>query len=542
MKYFFKNLLFFGILLAILSACSSDMPTSSIDLVVKPFTVTETFALQVDEETDLLANISLANDAAIVKVEIEQDGNCSPISDPHHFTPEYPGTCTLIYTIQGRDGSTSKERLENLIIKPLSFKTNIPTADIIATTYPWYNKMKPATQEFLYPYLLTSYAACNHSKLAGRVHVIFGETFEGADNIGIGTTPTEHGTSGSIRIKVLAPGTDIKGCLGYTNNLENYLNNHPNEYYFVSCAADAIGGSNLAGLNQCVSVAPLRRILEKKNVIFTVAIANQLNNRWRTYNESENDGNYYNSSSINSQYHNKITAVGYNHRKKENNYFSPNNKEWGGLESNMPVGFGTNKCNIVMPICGGTATFDGYEDYYTTSSFPTAVTSAVMGNAVAVVMGNHPGITPVDAMDIIVDNYLREETFQYMDETTNWQLTNGDKWYFLKNQELLNNEVLQADKLEALVLQGDDVELPQGKGICYVGRGIQFELDGVRHDITDAAALSQALKVGNVRWFWNRRMFRKQGGTSTAELEVYVTDLNGEKIPNVQLYFSKEVN
>ena len=33
-------------------------------------------------------------------------------------------------------------------------------------------------------------------------------------------------------------------------------------------------------------------------------------------------------------------------------------------------------------------------------------------------MSNHPGITAEDAMTIIVNQYLREETFQYKDETT----------------------------------------------------------------------------------------------------------------------------
>lgn len=178
----------------------------------------------------------------------------------------------------------------------------------------------------------------------------------------------------------------------------------------------------------------------------------------------------------------------------------------------------------------------------TASSFPTAVTSAVVGNAVAVVMGNRADLTPVDAMEIIVNNYLREETFQYMDETTNWELADGGKWYFLKMEELLNNELLQAGKLESLVLQGDDVALPQGKGICYMGKGVQFEVDGARHNLSDTSALTAALKAGNARWYWNRSLFRKQGGTTSAELDVYITDLNGEKIPDLHLTITKTIH
>jgi hypothetical protein len=34
-------------------------------------------------------------------------------------------------------------------------------------------------------------------------------------------------------------------------------------------------------------------------------------------------------------------------------------------------------------------------------------------------MAAHPGITAEDAMTIIVNQYLKEETFQYKDDTTN---------------------------------------------------------------------------------------------------------------------------
>ena len=67
-------------------------------------------------------------------------------------------------------------------------------------------------------------------------------------------------------------------------------------------------------------------------------------------------------------------------------------------------------------------------------------------------------------MTIIVNNYLREEKFQYMDETTNFELADGDYWYFIEIQKLIENELLQADKLNSLQLNADEVGLPIRRG------------------------------------------------------------------------------
>ena len=105
-------------------------------------------------------------------------------------------------------------------------------------------------------------------------------------------------------------------------------------------------------------------------------------------------------------------------------------------------------------------------------------------------------------MTIIVNNYLREETFQYMDETTNFELVDGDKWYFVEIEKLLNNELLQADKLDALQFNADEVELPAGKGISYTGMGVQMEFNGNRYDMTasNQTVITEALMSGRAKW------------------------------------------
>ncbi len=147
-------------------------------------------------------------------------------------------------------------------------------------------------------------------------------------------------------------------------------------------------------------------------------------------------------------------------------------------------------------------------------------------------------------MTIIVDNYLREEKFQYKDETTNWELVNGGEWYFIEIDKLLNTELLQAGKLSSLQLNADEVELPDGKGICYSGKGVQFEFGGRKYDVAAASSqplLLQALKTGNVKWSWSKPLFRKYGGTRQVAFEVFVVDKEGARIPDFQLSIAKNI-
>ena len=138
--------------------------------------------LWVDLEDDLLRYIALNNGAELAKVEIEMDDQRSEVADPHHFTPEYPGTCSIILSVKGSDGTTTEYKAENLIIKPLDYADGtLEAVDIIEKTYPWYNNLQQSTKDFIYSHLLASYAACNWSKLDNRVHIIMGETADTDD-------------------------------------------------------------------------------------------------------------------------------------------------------------------------------------------------------------------------------------------------------------------------------------------------------------------------------------------------------------------------
>ena len=57
--------------------------------------------MQVGREIDLLAHITFVNGATLVKTEIEQDSQRTEINDPYHYTPEFPGMCSFIFTVTG---------------------------------------------------------------------------------------------------------------------------------------------------------------------------------------------------------------------------------------------------------------------------------------------------------------------------------------------------------------------------------------------------------------------------------------------------------
>ena len=94
--------------------------------------------LQVDQTSDLLSGITFNNGASLEKAELVLDGVTSEIADPQHFTPEYPGTCTIILTVMDKDGKSTPYQVENLTIKPFEDYTEviIVEAHMIEQLYP----------------------------------------------------------------------------------------------------------------------------------------------------------------------------------------------------------------------------------------------------------------------------------------------------------------------------------------------------------------------------------------------------------------------
>ena len=139
-------------------------------------------SLQVDHMVNLLEGVTITEGLTLEKVEVEQDGIKSVIPDAKTYTPEVPGLINIILTLGRSDGTTIEVRVDGLTVKGLDYTApEMKTADIIQERYPWYNNLQQSTRDFIYPHLLASYAACNHSKQDNRVHIIMGETTDAAD-------------------------------------------------------------------------------------------------------------------------------------------------------------------------------------------------------------------------------------------------------------------------------------------------------------------------------------------------------------------------
>ena len=555
-----------GMLKVVVTNGQGKSSTGEIELVSNPIEGLENLyaaELQVGRETDLLDGLTFVNGATLIKTEIEQDGTRSTIDDATRFTPELPGQCNIIFTVQGQDGTTTQVVTENLTIKPMEYNEQSVERNQKDDIYDYYSPVLDTVgnvgikqsfrKERYYPHILLSYAACNHSELPDRVLILQGETSDFVDeNINI-PTATQHGNSTGRRLRILCPNAHILG--NHSSNwtkLESYLNDHPNKFYFISCSAGLGGTQNPEDVVNSGYAASIRRMLENKSIVLTTAIGNKDHRIWQNYNESvvsggfdasyyDHEPGFYNLSSTNSNYKNKIAVIGCVDYDNLELIFSDEatvgQTSIGTTESLLPVGYGKNIGNIALAM---------FEFTYTvTSSYPTAFACATISNAVSVMMMNNPDITtPADAMEIISDKYFNEDFCKIYGKSTNWQITEAEDCqinYFMI-WDFLRNELLLEGKGNDITLNGDDVELPFGRGICYLGKGVQFELDGVRHDISETAALTEALKAGNAKWYWNRRAFRRYGDANSVDLHVYVVDKNGKAFPDLELNITKPVN
>ena len=90
--------------------------------------------MQVDQEVNLLNWITFWNGASLVKVEIEMDWQTTQITDPNHYTPQYPWLCTIILTVKDKNGNIVTEKV-NKNIQALEYQAmeinNIRPVDIL---------------------------------------------------------------------------------------------------------------------------------------------------------------------------------------------------------------------------------------------------------------------------------------------------------------------------------------------------------------------------------------------------------------------------
>lgn len=135
----------------------------------------ENLSLQVDQETDLLKGLTIAEGLTLQKVEIVQDGIHTVIDNPNSYTPEYPGSIGLVLTLVKPDGSTVETGIDNLTIapKPYNTPTLMEASDFIDKDYSWYYVLKKEVKEFISPHLKISYHSRNRAKQDNIVYIIF---------------------------------------------------------------------------------------------------------------------------------------------------------------------------------------------------------------------------------------------------------------------------------------------------------------------------------------------------------------------------------
>ena len=77
--------------------------------------------MKVGEQTDLLSVVHFAEWVELIRTQIEIDGESYEIN-PSAFTPEYPGTCNIIFTIKTNKGKTKDIIAKDQTIAPLTYQ------------------------------------------------------------------------------------------------------------------------------------------------------------------------------------------------------------------------------------------------------------------------------------------------------------------------------------------------------------------------------------------------------------------------------------
>ena len=405
---------------------------------------------------------------------------------------------------------------------------------------PWYDAISAEQKKFIYPHLLVSYVVSQWYKVDNLEYIIEGEvpTVVKCENVGRANASDFmiHADCAYQLIKSLAPTATIKACGGNWDHLKPYVDQHPDKLFMVSCATQRLGARTIDVLQSAEQYKSLKDILKNHNLNISVAVTNMDTNPggdWITVNESiilteREEGKWYGSASINSELNNKYTVTGY--YLFNENVFRANNF------SNYALGF-DNQNNLVVPMTELYST-DGeqiVEANSTMSSFPTAGFSATLGNFLSILLKTHPGVTLEGASTIMQENYFRAEKMKYKDD--DGVVKESGDWHFFKTDEFIASEILQKDAVDAAFTSSAQViDLPFSGGLCYIGPGIQFEVDGTAYEMTEQnrSRLVSAVSSGkDIKWTFSRTVADKYA-TGSASILVRVLDHAGELIPDIK--------
>ena len=178
---------------------------------------------------------------------------------------------------------------------------------------------------------------------------------------------------------------------------------------------------------------------------------------------------------------------------------------------------------------------------WSASSRPTATLSSTLWNHLSVIMRNHPWTTLEDASTILQEKYLYTEKFKYKD--TDWTIKDWGTRYKFNSDKFRDEELLHKSEIEAVTLSWDIVQLPSGRGLCYVWPWIQFEYKWKKYDFIkeNKSKFMEIVASNDIKWYRNKESCTKYGWKWNIELNVYVLDTHWKKLPDVQLKVTKSV-
>ena len=291
--------------------------------------------MQVDNEVDLLKWISFADWVELVKVEVEIDNEIYQANDPHHYTPEYPWTSNIIFTIKLKTWDTKEIRSDTLTIKPLEYKaleiTNIKPVDILPiigqieswdkNAYEHIEHLRVAEATKIRD-MMREYGAGNHSKeeyqqLMGRLNTgmrwEIPTWFNNYEIMGaqIYLKPNEHAHTEYYILNKLINHTNFKLLLwdlekSRQETMSDYIKNNPNTInIFWSSTYSA--ASNKASYEKTLLKKDIIDLCKSKNFIMFAAWTNIETDNWsfknKIYNweyEADEHGRYSLASLSNS--------------------------------------------------------------------------------------------------------------------------------------------------------------------------------------------------------------------------------------------------
>ncbi len=221
--------------------------------------------LQVDEETNLLHGLSFPAEVELIKTEMAEDGRRVEIVEPTKFIPEYPGTCSIILTLQVTSGEEIEVAVDDLTILPLPFNSCkleiltpaeiLPLLGLRRKTGDGYGPIEhlriaevTRIRDMMWQYGAGYYSVEEYQALMGRLNVVMEcETppdYENLENIGNDPShsrlPDEHSAVEWGILTAIIKYADFKYS-HYKNHpyYENsYFINHPEKFFIMGMSME----------------------------------------------------------------------------------------------------------------------------------------------------------------------------------------------------------------------------------------------------------------------------------------------------------------